>query len=128
LETRKHYFQSLPLACGGLVNEEPIMKIRVISQQPPGGRCTLYAGYAEALARHFGVPAERVWSAERGAHGNGFPSLWLDEVAVQPEDGAILMPADILAALSAAGIEETERVGLAEALEAPLERLLGEAG
>jgi len=26
--------------------------LRVISQQPPGGRCILYAGYAEAPLEH----------------------------------------------------------------------------
>ena len=76
------------------------MKIRVISQQPPGGRCKLYADYADTLARQLGAATETVYSQTRAAHGNGFPSLWLDGVAVQPEDGLILMPSDIAAALA----------------------------
>lgn len=100
--------------------------VRVISQQPPGGRCTLYAGYAEVLERHLQARAELVFSAQRGAHGEGFPSLWLNGAAVQPEDGAIIMPADILAALAGHGLAESP--GLAEALEAPLERLLEGTG
>jgi cystathionine gamma-synthase len=102
--------------------------IRVISQQPPGGRCTLYTGYADALARHFGVHAEVVFSAMRDAHGEGFPSLWLNGAAVQPEDGMIVMPADITAALAAHGMSDEAITGLAEALEAPLEHMLDAAG
>ena len=104
------------------------LKVRVISQQPPGGRCTLCAGYADALAHHFAVSAEVVFSATRDSHGEGFPSLWLNGAAAQPEDGAILMPADIIAALVAHGLPEEILTGLAEALEAPLERMLEAAG
>ena len=32
------------------------LEIRVVSQQPPGGRCTLYTGLAEALE----APLERM--------------------------------------------------------------------
>lgn len=104
------------------------LKVQVISQQPPGGRCTLYAGYADALARHFAASAEVVFSETRDAHGEGFPSLWLNGAAVQPEDGMIVMPTDITATLAAQGISEEAMTGLAEALEAPLERMLDQAG
>lgn len=104
------------------------MEVRVISQQPPGGRCTLYAGYAEVLRRHLAARAELIFSQTRASHGEGFPSLWLDGAAVQPEDGVILMPSDILAALAEHGLPEDAMLGLAEALEAPLERMLEEEG
>jgi cystathionine gamma-synthase len=104
------------------------MEIRVISQKPPGGRCSLYAGYADVLARHFAARAELTVSQTRDAHGDGFPSLWLNGAAVQPEDGVILMPADILAALAAHALPEEAVMGLAEELEVPLERMLEEAG
>jgi cystathionine gamma-synthase len=103
-------------------------RIQVISQQPPGGRCALYAGYADALARHLKASAELVFSATRDAHGAGFPSLLLDGVPIQPTDGVILMPSDILAALSVQGLDGDAALGLAEALEAPLERMLEDAG
>lgn len=101
------------------------LKVKVISQQPPGGRCNLYAAYADALARHFRISVETEYSVERGAHGDGFPSLWLNGVAIQPEDGAIIMPSDILATLSAQGVPSDAMMGLGEALETPLERILG---
>lgn len=103
-----------------------MIDIQVISQQPPGGRCTLYAGYAEVLAHHLKASSGVVFSERRDAHGEGFPSLLVNSVALQPDDGAILMPVDIVSALIAQGIPEDTLQGLADALEAPLERLLNE--
>lgn len=101
-----------------------ILSFRVVSQQPPGGRCTLYAGYARVLAEHFRTSADIAFSTWRDAHGDGFPSLLVNGVAIQPADGVILMPADVLAGLTAHGMTEEALLGLAEALEAPLERML----
>lgn len=100
------------------------LHIRVISQLPPGGRCGLYAGYAEVLATWLNARTEVVFSTERDAHGSGFPSLLVNGHPVQPADGVILMPADLCAMLAAAEQDETSLTGLAEALEAPLERML----
>lgn len=104
------------------------LEIRVISQQPPGGRCTLYAGYAEVVADHLEGRTEVVFSAERDAHGSGFPSLLVNGISVQPADGVILMPADVAAALAAHGLSDEAITDLSEALEAPLERMLEAAG
>ena len=100
------------------------LHVRVVSQHPPGGRCTLYAGYAEVLATNLAARTEVVFSTERDAHGSGFPSLLVNGVAVQPADGVILMPADLCANLAAAGVDKRILAGLGEALEAPLERML----
>lgn len=100
------------------------MEIRVVSQQPPGGRCTLFADYAEVLASLPGARVEVTFTTLRDAHGMGFPSLLLNGTAVPPADGVILMPADILAELSIQGLDDEALIGLAEALEAPLERML----
>ncbi len=105
-----------------------MVDIQVISQQPPGGRCTLYAGYADVLERYLKASAKLIFSTTRDAHGEGFPSLWLNGAAVQPEDGVILMPADVLAGLKAHGVPGEVMPGLAEALEAPLDRMLEEEG
>jgi cystathionine gamma-synthase len=104
------------------------LSVQVISQQPPGGRCTLYAGYADVLASHFSIAAERVFSQKRDAHGDGFPSLWLNGAPIQPGDGVILMPADILSALAAHDFSAEAVMGLAEALEVPLDRMLEAEG
>jgi cystathionine gamma-synthase len=42
--------------------------VKVISRQPPGGRCTLYARYADAVGECLGWPHSVVHSEERDAH------------------------------------------------------------
>lgn len=100
------------------------VQVRVISQQPPGGRCTLYADYAEALRQCLGAEVEVVFSAERCAHGEGFPALWLNGQAVPPADGVILTPEDILQCLSDSALETTALDALSAALNAALDRML----
>ena len=101
-----------------------VLHVRVISQHPPGGRCTLYAGYAEVLTTHLNAQTEVVFSTERDAHGSGFPSLLVGGLPVQPADGVIVMPADLCAMLAAAGQDQAALAGLVEALEVPLERMM----
>ena len=101
------------------------LDVRVISQQPPGGRCTLYAGYAQALAQHLGAQARVEYSDLRDAHGQGFPSLWLNGSPLLPSDGVIVMPDDILAALGANGISAGSE--LDAALEEAVEKMLNES-
>jgi len=103
---------------------ESDLQVRVISQQHPGGRCTLYAGYASALAEQIGAHGAIEYSVHRDANGSGFPSLWINGVLVQPSDGVIVMPDDVLAALDSHGI--AIQAGLAQALEIPLETMLNE--
>lgn len=74
--------------------------LKVLSQQPPGGRCTLYARYAAELSSSCGAVLDTVYTDRRDAHGEGFPSLLLNGVALQPGDGVILSPHDLLAALA----------------------------
>lgn len=75
-------------------------QLRVLSQQPPGGRCTLYARYAQELSSRLGLEMETVYTDCRDAHGAGFPSLLLNGIALQPSDGVILSPEDIHAELA----------------------------
>lgn len=84
----------------------------------------MYAGYAEVLERYLKARTGLVFSTTRDAHGEGFPSLRLNGIAVLPEDGVILMPLDVLAGLKSHGLPEEAMQGLSEALEAPLARML----
>lgn len=79
--------------------------IKVISQNPPGGRCTLYALYAAELESCLGLSKRVIHSDCRDAHGEGFPSLVLQNVVLKPSDGVILSPEDIYAGLKHAGID-----------------------
>jgi cystathionine gamma-synthase len=98
--------------------------IKVISQQPPGGRCTLYALYASELESCLGLSKRIVHSDCRDAHGEGFPSLLLNGVVLKPSDGVILSPQDICAGLASAGIDLSGVPDLEARLEAIQERFL----
>lgn len=92
--------------------------LKVISQQPPGGRCGLYARYAEAIGAATGWPHAVVHSETRDAHGSGFPSLCIDDAALQPEDYFILTPAEILGHLAGLGVAAATLDVLAPRLQA----------
>lgn len=98
--------------------------IKVISQHPPGGRCTLYALYAAELASSLGLAKRVIHSECRDAHGDGFPSLVLQGVVLKPSDGVILSPQDICAGLANAGIDLSAVPDLAARLEAIQEHFL----
>lgn len=99
-------------------------QIKVISQQPPAGRCTLYARYADAISDVLGWNHRVVHSECRDPHGEGFPTLLVKENAIQPSDGAILSPEDICTHLAQIGIGDTLIAGLQSRLEIILEDFL----
>ena len=98
--------------------------VKVISQHPPGGRCTLYALYAAELESSLGLTKRVIHSDCRDAHGEGFPSMVLHGVILKPSDGVILSPEDICAGLVSAGIDLSAVPDLAARLEAIQERFL----
>ena len=100
--------------------------IKVLSQHPPGGRCTLYALYAEELLSCLGLAKRVIHTECRDAHGEGFPALLVKGVALQPSDGVILSPEDIRDGLAGAGVDLSAVPDLAARLEAILERFLEE--
>jgi MFS family permease len=104
----------------------PALDVRVISQHQPGGRCKLYAGYADALAKSMNARSRVEYSDVRDANGHGFPSLWINGAPVAASDGVIVMPADIVAALGANGIAADDEV--AAVLDAQVDRMLDEGG
>ena len=99
-------------------------EIVVVSQQPPGGRCTLYTGYAQEIADCLNLPVQITYCATAAAHGEGYPSLLVSGVPLQPADGAILAPEDICAALVRAGIGAEAVAELSRRMEERLEQLL----
>ncbi|MDD5328373.1 MAG: hypothetical protein PHX38_00080 [Sulfuricella sp.] len=98
--------------------------IKVLSQNPPGGRCTLYARYAEELSSSLGLAKRVIHTDCRDAHGEGFPALRVNGVALQPSDGVILSPEDIYAGLMAIGVDLNAAPDLVVRLGAVLERFL----
>ncbi|MHB1291428.1 MAG: hypothetical protein ACYCY5_04475 [Sulfuricella sp.] len=98
--------------------------IKVHSQHSPGGRCTLYALYAEELSSSLGLARRVIHTDCRDAHGEGFPALLVKGVALQPSDGVILSPEDICAGLESIGLDLSAVPNLAARLEAIQERFL----
>lgn len=98
--------------------------IKVLSKQPPGGRCTLYTLYAEELSSSLGLARRVVYSDCPDAHGDGFPALLVKGVALQPSDGVILSPEDVCAGLTSIGLDLSAMPNLAARLEAIQERFL----
>lgn len=92
--------------------------VKVISQQPPGGRCGLYTRYAEAIEALTGWPHSVVHSEARDAHGEGFPSLVIRDASLQPEDAFILTPEEICSHLAGLGVEAATLDALAPRLQA----------
>ena len=101
--------------------------VMVISQQPPGGRCTLYARYADAISDVLGWNCQVVPSECREAHAKGFPSLWIGDAAIQPADGVILSPEDICAHLTHIGSDDARVAALLSRLETILNNFLEDA-
>jgi MFS family permease len=103
-----------------------LLDVRVISQQQPGGRCQLYAGYANALAGTMGIHHRIEYSDIRDANGHGFPSIWINGTPVAASDGVIVMPADLLAAIGTVGVSVNP--SLEPALDAEVDKMLNEGG
>ena len=100
--------------------------IKVLSQQPAGGRCTLYARYAGELSSSLGLAMRVIHTDCRDAHGEGFPTLRVNGVVLQPSDGVILSPEDLCAWLANTGMDLSACPDLASRLEVILECFLEE--
>lgn len=105
-----------------------LSQIMVLSKDPPGGRCTLYAGYLQRLAERLSLDARVVNTDRPDPHGDGFPALLVDGRPVQPADGVILSPEDLLRALAEAGCPSADLDALGQTLAACLDEFLEAAG
>lgn len=82
------------------------MSVTVVSRSPAGGRCTLYARYAEALSGHFGLAVDIHCPGDASWEGPPPPALVIRGHVVEPSDGVIVAPEDLVAALDGAGLGE----------------------
>jgi cystathionine gamma-synthase len=95
------------------------MTVTVVSKSPAGGRCTLYMRYAKALADHFGLAADTHYPNDEPWEGPSPPALVISGQVVEPSDGVIVSPEDIVAILAQAGL--CDRI---EYCKTELERIL----
>ena len=72
---------------------------------PAGGRCTLYARYAEALSGHFGLTVDIHCPDDEPREGPP-PAMAIRGQPVRPSDGVIVAPEDIVSVLDKAGLCE----------------------
>jgi cystathionine gamma-synthase len=82
--------------------------VTVLSKLPPGGRCSLYMRYAEALRQTLGFQPE-VRYCDSSANLPP-PAMLVGDVLVTPSDGVIVSPEDIARSLS-------DRLGEADAAQ-----------
>jgi cystathionine gamma-synthase len=70
--------------------------ITILSKQPPGGRCTLYIRYAEAISRYLEIPSRVKYCEPEGKEADQAPALLIGEILVEPSDGVIVSPEDLI--------------------------------
>ncbi len=92
------------------------MRITVISKAPPGGRCTLYLGYARTLAACFRAEVEVLHPAPQADLQP--PAMLVDGQPISPADGVLLSPEDIHRGIAKIGLLMTDHPDLLERLEA----------
>jgi cystathionine gamma-synthase len=80
--------------------------VTVVSKAPAGGRCTLYARYAEALSGHFGLTVDIHCPGDEPREGPPPPAMVIRGQVVAPSDGVIVAPEDIVAVLARADLCE----------------------
>lgn len=97
------------------------MIITVVSKDPPGGRCTPYRRYPEAIAEGCGAEIENVYPAT--ANGVESPTLLVDGRPIAPVDDLILSPMDVHLGLTGAGCPD-----LLNRLETAENRVMDECG
>ena len=97
----------------------PMSTVTVLSKEPPGGCCSLYLRYAEALHQTLGFQPE-VRYCDGGAAVPP-PAMLVGGVLVTPSDGVILSPEDIAQSLRD-GLGKTEIAQLRQVLEAALDQ------
>jgi len=83
--------------------------ITVLSNNPAGGRCTLYANYAQELSTALGFNIRTLYPDD--GHQFYTPGLLIDGSLVMPNDGVIIDADDIFHCIEQTGIKTD---GLAE--------------
>ncbi len=99
--------------------------VTILSKQPPGGRCTSYIRYAEALCRHLDIDCEITYCDSDGEYVANPPALLIGETPVTPSDGVIVSPEDLINSLQER-FSEDKLKGLHQILDAVQEKLMEE--
>lgn len=79
------------------------MKVVVILESPPGGRCRLYLRYAQAHASRHGWGQVVLFPEGSPPGAPALPALMIAGQVVLPADGVIVSPEDIVRVLGELG-------------------------
>ena len=96
--------------------------LTVLSKNPPGGRCKLYNQFAQELSRTFDLKINVICPDE--AHIHSVPGVLIADTPVQPADGVIIDPDDILQVIKEVGLHSDKMAGLHERLDELIEEML----
>jgi len=77
--------------------------ITVVSNNPAGGRCTLYANYAQELSAALGFSIRTLYPDD--GHQFDAPGLLINGSLIMPNDGVIIDADDICHCIEQAGIK-----------------------
>jgi len=97
--------------------------VTIIAKQPPGGRCSLYLRYAQALNQALGFATE-VRYGDEGASAAA-PAMLIGDRLITPADGVIVSPEDIAVSCSDY-LREDEVAELRRLLEVTQEQWMDE--
>lgn len=97
--------------------------LTILSNDPPGGRCMLYARYAEELSQSLGLNVLTIYPDDNHEHIT--PGLLMGEQPVTPADGVIIDPNDIFNTIKQIGLEIADMAGLRNRLDLLVEETIG---
>ena len=100
-------------------------KITVISKQPPGGRCTLYMRFAEVIGQRAGLDTLVKYCGAEAGERHLPPAMLIGETLIEPSDGVIITPEDLIAGLTGRCAGDALQ-GLLQALHLAQDRMMEE--
>ena len=98
------------------------LSITVLSKKPAGGRCTLYAKYAQLLESSLGFTVHTLYPGEN--QQPAAPGLLIDDKIILPNDGVIIDADDIYKALEQAGFDADSLSQVSVELELLIEEVM----
>jgi hypothetical protein len=98
------------------------LNITVLSNNPAGGRCTLYTNYAQTLSKALGFEMQTIYPDED--HNLSAPGLLLDGNPVMPNDGFIIDADDICSAIEQTGFNNAELTEVRKKLDSLIEDMM----
>jgi len=98
------------------------LNITVLSNNPAGGRCTLYVNYAHTLAASLGLNMQIIYPDKD--HKHSAPGLLLDNKPVLPNDGFIIDADDICNAIELTELDVADLSEVRKKMELLVEEMM----